>query len=153
MNKVRTVWRFRSPHHSRRESETEHYGKVPACPGSDPTFWPSSWRCSPLRIRHHEPSGSRWATPCPLFESCRQSDSSNPTDFRREMDPQLPLARTKFRSAAVLCRTELCYSFGSRGGTGQWTGAHSSQSSAARRQRGRSRRARSRRGLGRSWIE
>jgi hypothetical protein len=27
-------------------------------------------------------------------------DSSNPTDFRREMDPQLPLARTKFRSAA-----------------------------------------------------
>src|SRR3974377_180360 len=30
--------------------------------------YPSSWRCSPLRIRHPEPSGSRWATPPSLFQ-------------------------------------------------------------------------------------
>src|SRR5262249_58997654 len=27
-----------------------------------------SWRCSPLRIRHPEPNGSRWATPPSLVQ-------------------------------------------------------------------------------------
>src|SRR6266536_3784144 len=31
-------------------------------------WYDSSWRCSPLRNRHPEPNGSRWATPTSLFQ-------------------------------------------------------------------------------------
>jgi hypothetical protein len=34
-------------------------------------------------------------------------------------DPSATLAESKSRSAAVSCRTEVCYPFGSMGGTGQ----------------------------------
>jgi Integrase core domain len=37
-----------------------------------------------------------------------------PRRLRREMTPQLPLAGSKYRSAAVFCCTELCYPSGCR---------------------------------------
>src|SRR5262245_8888706 len=50
------------------------------------SWWCWSWRCSPLRIRHPEPNGSRWATPPSLIQ---QRPGQSPQSSRCFLDGPL----------------------------------------------------------------
>src|SRR5262245_16607870 len=58
------------------------------------SWWCWSWRCSPLRIRHPEPNGSRWATPPSLIQQRPGQSRLNARVGWTTQDSRIPLSKT-----------------------------------------------------------
>src|SRR5262245_59891540 len=83
------------------------------------SWWCWSWRCSPLRIRHPEPNGSRWATPPSLIQ---QRPGQSPSEWYgdvREIPqcettpfyPRSPYAAAKLYAYCITVNYREAYGF------------------------------------------